>query len=56
MGGLADANFLSVLWAMFAATAGVGLTVAAIALVRKAQQGDYDFTAGYNALAHLTDH
>jgi hypothetical protein len=55
MGGLADASFLSVVWAMFAAAAGVGLLVAAIALFRRTQEGDYDFAAGYNALAPLTD-
>jgi hypothetical protein len=49
---LDDAGFLwGVAWAMFAAAAGTGLAAAAIALFRKAEDGDYDFTAGYNALA-----
>jgi hypothetical protein len=55
MGGFANAELLGVAWAMFAVTAGVGLLVAAIALFRKAHDGDYDFAAGYNALSHLTD-
>jgi len=49
---LIDAGFISgVAWAMFAAAAGTGLAAAAIALFRKAEDSDYDFTAGYNALA-----
>lgn len=51
MGGLVDAVFWGVLWAMFAAAAGMGLAVAAKTLVRRAVDGDYDFAAGYNALA-----
>jgi hypothetical protein len=42
---------LSVAWAMFAAAAGIGLAAAAKALIRRAEAGDYDFAAGYNALA-----
>lgn len=49
---LIDASFfLGVAWAMFAAAAGTGLAAAAIALFRKAEDSDYDFAAGYNALA-----
>ncbi|MGQ0531150.1 MAG: hypothetical protein ACT4OF_00480 [Caulobacteraceae bacterium] len=49
---LIDAGFLwGVAWAMFAAAAGTGLAAAAIALFRKIEDYDYDFTAGYNALA-----
>jgi len=52
LGGLIDAGFIwGVAWAMFAAAAGTGLAAAAIALFRKAEDGDYDFAAGYNALA-----
>lgn len=52
---LIDADFLTgVAWAMFAAATGIGLTAAAIALFRKAEDGDYDFAAGYNALAPVT--
>ena len=51
MGGLADAEFWGVAWAMFAAVAGMGLTIAAIALFRRVRNTDYAFTAGYNALA-----
>jgi hypothetical protein len=49
---LIDAGFLwGVAWALFAAAAGTGLAAAAIALFREAEDGDYDFAAGYNALA-----
>jgi hypothetical protein len=52
---LIDAGFISsVAWAMFAAAAGTGLAAAAIALFRKAEESDYDFAAGYNALAPVT--
>lgn len=50
MGGL-DADLLSVVGAMFAVIASVGLAVAAIAFVRRIHEADYDFAAGYNALA-----
>ena len=56
MGGLIDAGIWGVAWAMFAATAGLGLAVAAIAFSRR--EGDSDegeFTAGYNALAPMLD-
>ena len=55
MGGLIDAGFWGVAWAMFAAVAGTGLLIAAITLVLRAEIGDYDFAAGYNALAPVTD-
>ena len=55
MGGLVDAEIWSVAWALFAAVAGMGLAVAAIRLVRRVRDTDYDFSAGYNALAHVTD-
>lgn len=55
MGGyMLDADFWGVAWAMFAAVAGFGLAVAAITLRRHAND-DYDFAAGYNALAPLVD-
>lgn len=50
MGGL-DADIFSVAGALFAVIAGLGLAVAAIALVRHVRESDYDFAAGYNALA-----
>ncbi len=50
MGGL-DADLLGVVGAMFAVIAGAGLAVAAIAFVRRVDESDYDFAAGYNALA-----
>jgi hypothetical protein len=55
MGGFIDAGFWGVAWAMFAAVAGSGLVIAAITLVRRTGSDDYDFAAGYNALAPLTD-
>jgi hypothetical protein len=52
LGGLIDAGFFwGVAWAMFAAAAGTGLAAAAIALFRRIEGADYDFAAGYNALA-----
>jgi hypothetical protein len=52
---LFDASFISgVAWAMFAAATGTGLAAAAIALFRKAEDCDCDFSAGYNALAPVT--
>jgi hypothetical protein len=50
-----DAGLWGVAWAIFAAAAGMGLAVAAMALVRRVRDGDYDFAAGYNALAPVTD-
>jgi hypothetical protein len=56
MGGLTDASFIGVVaWAIIAVVAGAGLAVAAIALVRRARESDYDFAAGYNALAPVTE-
>jgi hypothetical protein len=52
---LTDASFLGVVWAMFAAAAGLGLAAAAIAFIKRAQDSDYDFAAGYNALAPMLD-
>jgi hypothetical protein len=43
-------------WVVFAAAAGMGLTVAAISLVRRAIIVDrVEFDGGYNALAPLLD-
>lgn len=57
MGGFIDAEFWGVAGAMFAATAGVGLTVAAIAFVRSLTSAIdvFEFDGGYNALEPLTD-
>ena len=56
MGGLTDAGFISVVaWAIIAVVAGMGLAVAAITLVRRIRDSDYDFEAGYNALAPVTE-
>jgi hypothetical protein len=54
LGGLIDAGFIwGVAWAMFAAATGIVLMAAAIAFLRKIQDSDYDFAAGYNALAPI---
>ena len=51
-GGLTDASFWTVVWAMFAAAAGAGLTVAARAFWRRTVDGYYaELDACYNALA-----
>jgi hypothetical protein len=50
-----DAGIWGVAWALFAAAAGMGLAVAAIVLLRRTAADDYDFAAGYNALAPFTD-
>jgi hypothetical protein len=56
MGGLTDAGFWGVAWAMFAAAAGFGLTVAAIAFSGRPDDQDLgEFDVGYNALAPLLD-
>lgn len=44
-----------VAWAIIAVIAGAGLLIAAMTLVRRALQNDYDFAAGYNALEPVTD-
>lgn len=50
--GLTDADFWGVAWAMFAAAAGLGLTVAAIAFFRRpADEPAHEFAIGYNLLA-----
>jgi hypothetical protein len=55
MGGyMLDADIWGVAWVVFAAVAGFGLAVAAITLRRRAND-DYDFAAGYNALATVVD-
>lgn len=52
MGGVMDAGLWGAALTMFAAAAGVGLTVAAMALVRRAVNTDQlEFDGGYNALA-----
>ena len=54
MGGLQDAGFWGLAWAMFAATAGFGLAAAAIALWRRREDDDDAvYMRGYNALAAL---
>ena len=56
MGGLTDAGIWSVAWAMFAAAAGLVLTVAAIAFSRRPVEDVLgEFEVGYNALAHMFD-
>lgn len=51
-----DASLWGVAWAIFAAAAGMGLTVAAISLVRRAIIVDrFEFDGGYNALAPLLE-
>jgi hypothetical protein len=56
LGGMNDAEFWGVAWAMFAAAAGTGLVAAAIALVRSAVRIDMlEFDGGYNALAPTVD-
>ena len=49
-----DASLWGVAWAIFAAAAGMGLTVAAIALVRRTVRVDFlEYEGGYNALAPM---
>lgn len=56
LGGLNDASFWGVAWAMIAAAAGTGLAAAAIAFVRHAVRLDlFEFDSGYNALAPVVD-
>jgi len=52
---LNDASIFGVMWALFAVIAGSGLSVAAIAFVRRVRESDYDFAAGYNALAPIVE-
>lgn len=54
--GLLDATIISVIWATFAAAAGISLTVAAKALWRRALDGYFtELDAGYNILAPQLD-
>lgn len=55
MGGLISADLLVVAGAIIAVIAGSGLLVAAITLVRRVRDYDYDFAAGYNAMAAHTE-
>jgi hypothetical protein len=56
MGGLTDAEFWGVAWAIFAAAAGVGLAVAARASCGRSDDADEgELAAGYNALAPMLD-
>lgn len=49
---MTDADLWGVAWAMFAAAAGLGLTVAAIAFFRRAaDEPAHEFDIGYNLLA-----
>lgn len=50
-----DAIGWGVAWAIFAVIAGMSLLIAAMTLVRRALENDYDFAAGYNALGPVTD-
>jgi hypothetical protein len=54
MGGLISADLLGFAGVMIAVIAGMGLLVAAMTLVRRVRNTDYDFAAGYNAMAALT--
>ncbi|HVK81749.1 MAG TPA: hypothetical protein VM915_14170 [Verrucomicrobiae bacterium] len=55
MGGLDDANFMSVAWAMFAAIASLGLVIVAIAFARRPIEAEHgEYCAAYNAMAHIT--
>lgn len=55
MGGLDDADFISVAWAMFAAAASLGLAVVAIAFARRCDDEEHgEYCAAYNAMAHIT--
>lgn len=55
LGGLNDAGFWGVAWAMFAAAAGAGLAAAAIALFQRTGVDLDEFAVGYNALAPFID-
>jgi len=56
LGGLTDADFWGVAWAMFAVTAGSGLMVAAIAFFRRSDDAQaQEFDVGYNLLATQLD-
>jgi hypothetical protein len=55
MGGLISADLLGFAGAMIAVIAGMSLLVAARTLVRRVREDDYDFAAGYNAMAAHTE-
>lgn len=55
MGGLIVAGIWGLLWAMFAAAAGLGLAVAAKTLLKRATDDDLDWIGGYNAMAPVVD-
>lgn len=55
MGGLISADLLGFAGVMIAVIAGMGLLVAARTLVRRVSEDDYDFAAGYNAMAAHTE-
>ncbi|HEX8901814.1 hypothetical protein [Vitreimonas sp.] len=55
MGGLDDAEIISVAWAMVAAIASLGLAVVAIAFARRPLDEEHgEYCAAYNAMAHIT--
>ncbi len=55
MGGLDDADFMSVAWAMVAAIASLSLAVVAIAFARRSDDTEHgEYCAAYNAMAHIT--
>lgn len=55
MGGLDDAEILSVAWAMIAAVASLGLAAVAIAFARRSDDTEHgEYCAAYNAMAHIT--
>ena len=55
MGGLVDADFISVAWAMVAAIASLSLAVVAIAFARRPLDEEHgEYCAAYNAMAHIT--
>ena len=56
MGGLfGGADLWGSAGAMIAVIAGTGLLVAAMTLIRRVRAYDYDFAAGYNAMAAHTE-
>ena len=56
MGGLIVAGIWGLLWAMFAAAAGLGLAAAATTLMKRAtEHDDLEWVGGYNALAPVVD-
>ena len=56
LGLVMDADFFGVAWALVAATAGIGLAVAAMKLWRRTDEiCGLEFDGGYNALATQLD-